>query len=104
MAGGVPKPGECADGLAENVEDTDQGGGEAMGVRIFFKVVVQSVLLFGAETGVVTPCMERVLGGFQYYVARRLMGKIQRRRIDRKWEYTSAEVARPEAGFEPMET
>ena len=29
----------------------------------FFIVVVQVVLLFGAETWVVTPCMGRVLGG-----------------------------------------
>ena len=30
----------------------------------FFKAVVQSVLLFSAETWVVTPHMGRVLGGF----------------------------------------
>ena len=29
---------------------------------LFFKVVVQSVLLFGSETCVLTPCMERELG------------------------------------------
>ena len=30
---------------------------------IFFKAVVQAVLIFGAETWVMTPCMVRTLGG-----------------------------------------
>ena len=34
-----------------------------------FKVVVQSVLIFGAETWVATPCMGWVLVGFQDQVA-----------------------------------
>ena len=36
----------------------------------FFKSVVQSVLLFGVETWVLTPCMGRVLGDFQNQVVR----------------------------------
>ena len=48
----------------------------------FFIAVVQSVLIFGEETWVVTPCMGRVLGGFQYHVSRRLMRKLKRRRSD----------------------
>ena len=70
----------------------------------FFKAAFQSVLLFGAEMWVVTPCTVRVLGGFQYQVARRLTGRLPRRRSDEIWEYTSSEAARDEAGFEPMET
>ena len=31
----------------------------------FFKAVVQSIKIFGTETWVATPCMGRVLGGFQ---------------------------------------
>ena len=61
---GDPKPDKGAGGLAENVEDPEQGGGKAAGVRISFKSVVTSVLLFGAETWVVNPCMGRVLGRF----------------------------------------
>ena len=38
----------------------------------FFKAIVQSVLLFCAETWVVTPRMGRVLGGFQDQVERQL--------------------------------
>ena len=35
MAGGDPKSGKGTDSLAENDEDTDQGGIKAAGVRIF---------------------------------------------------------------------
>ena len=70
----------------------------------FFKDVVQLVLLFGVETWVVTPCMGRVLGGFQDHVERRLMEQLPLRILEGRWEYTSEEVAREEAGFEPMET
>ena len=70
----------------------------------FFKAVIQSVLLFGAEMWVVIPSMGRVLGGFRDQVARRLVGRLPRRRPDRNWEYTSVEAARAEAGFEPMKT
>ena len=35
MVGGDPKPDEGAVHLADNVENTDQGGGEAAGVRVF---------------------------------------------------------------------
>ena len=45
----------------------------------FFKAVVQQVLLFGAETGVVTPKMERALSGFLHGAARRLTGRQARR-------------------------
>ena len=35
MAVGDLKPDQCEGGLVENVEDPEQGGGEASGVRIF---------------------------------------------------------------------
>ena len=41
----------------------------------FFKAVVQQVLLFGAETWVVTPKTERALSGFLHGAARRLTGR-----------------------------
>ena len=66
--------------------DSQKVGGGAAGIRILFKVVVQSVLIFGAETWVVTPHMGRVLGGFQDQVARRLKGRLLRRRHDVKLE------------------
>ena len=62
--------------------------------------MVQVVLLFGLENWAVTPCMGRVLGGFQDQVARRLTGRLLRQKTDRKWEYTSEVMAREEAGFQ----
>ena len=41
----------------------------------FFKAVVQAVLIFGAETWVVTPRMGRFLWEFQEQMARRLTGR-----------------------------
>ena len=48
--------------------------------------MAKTVLLFGTETWVVTPLMGRVLGGFQYQVARWTMERLPRRKTDRKLE------------------
>ena len=45
----------------------------------------------------------RVLGGSQDQVARRLTGRILRRRADGKWEYTSAATERAKTSFEITE-
>ena len=45
----------------------------------FFKAVVQQVVLFGAETWVVTPKSERALSGFLHGAARQLTGRQARR-------------------------
>ena len=47
--------------------------------EFFYKAVAQAVLLFGAETWVLTPRMEQVLDSFQHRVARRITVKQQRR-------------------------
>ena len=65
-------------------------GREGATVRIsgaFFKAVVQQVLLFGAETWVVTPCMEQALSGFLHGAARRLTGRQARRGKNSAWHY-----------------
>ena len=64
--------------------------------RLYFKDVVQAVLLFSAETWVVTSCMGRALGGFQDQVERRLTWRLSRRKPDRKYSYTSSVTAREE--------
>ena len=64
-------------------------------VSVFlFKAVVQSVLLFGAETWVVSPRMGRLLGVFRYQVARQLTGRIPWRRLNINWGYNLVEAAR----------
>ena len=64
-----------------------------------FKAVVQAVLLFGAETWVLTPRIERVLESFMHRVARRITGNQQRRGGDGKWIYNPLKEAMREAGF-----
>ena len=44
-------------------------------LRNFFKAVVQEVLLFGAETWVLIPRIERVMESFMHRAARRITGK-----------------------------
>ena len=51
----------------------------------FLKGVVKQVLLFGAETWVVTPRMERALSGFLHGAARRLTGRQARRGRNSAW-------------------
>ena len=65
----------------------------------FFKAVVQQVLLFGAETWVVSPMMERALSAFLHGAARRLTGRQPRRGRYGKWHYPSLEGGMKEAGL-----
>ena len=55
--------------------------------RNFYIAVTQQVLLFGAESWVMTVRMEAALDAFQGRVARRLTGRLPRRGRDGKWQY-----------------
>ena len=70
---------------------------------LFFKAVVQAVLLLGSETWLVTLRMGKALRGFQDQMARRLTGRLLRRTPDEKWTYTSAVTEQEEVGFLTME-
>ena len=48
--------------------------------------------------------MGQLLGGFQDQVAQIMLGRLLRRRLDGKWEYTSVDAARSETWFESLET
>ena len=61
--------------------------------------MVQQVLLFGAETWVVSPIMERALSAFIHGAARWLTGRQPWRGRDGKWSYPSLEGAMKEAGI-----
>ena len=54
---------------------------------IFYKAVAQAVLLFGAETWVLTPRMESALDSFQHRFVQRITGRQPRRQGDVSWEY-----------------
>ena len=71
--------------------------------RLFFKAVIQAVLIFGVETWVVTPRMGKTLGGFRTQVERLLTGKLPLRTTDGTWKYTSAAAAREAVSFLTME-
>ena len=62
-------------------------GADLKVTRSFYTAVTQQVLLFGAESWVLTKRMESDLGAFQGRVARRLTGQLPRRGRDRKWFY-----------------
>ena len=70
----------------------------------FFKAIVQQVLLFGAETWVVTPKMDQALSGFLHGAARRLTGRQARRENDGDWHYPSLQGAMQEAGWTDIRT
>ena len=72
---------------------------------IFFKAVVQVVILFGLETWVTNPHMGRDLGGFQYMMARRITQRHPQQIQNGIWEYPPPplEEAIREAVLEEME-
>ena len=70
----------------------------------FFKAVVQQLMLFGADTWVVAPRMERALNAFMHGAARRITGRQPRRVWDGKWLYPSLEGAMKESGFKNVRT
>ena len=53
----------------------------------FFNAVVQAVFLFGDDTWVLTPRMERDLDSFHYGAARRITRRQPWRRGDGRWVY-----------------
>ena len=63
----------------------------------FYNAMTQQVLLFGAESWVLTKKMESALDAFQVRVARRLTGRNPRRGRDGEWLYPSLVGALKEA-------
>ena len=66
--------------------------------RSFNTSVTQQVLLFGAESWVLTKRMESALDAFQGRVARRLKGRLPCRGRDGKWVYLPLAGVLKEAG------
>ena len=69
----------------------------------YFKAVIQAVLLFGAETWVVTPPHGKGPGGVQTQLERRITGQLPRRKTYGTWRYTSMAASREAVGFLIME-
>ena len=72
--------------------------------RSFYTAVTQQVLLFGAESWVLTGKMESSLDAFQCRVTRRLTGRHPRLGNNGKWFYPSLSGALKEAGLVSVRT
>ena len=72
--------------------------------RAFYTAVTQAVLLFGAETWILTPRMEKALDSFQSRVARKITGRQLRRSKDGSWEYPPLAGVLREAGTVGIQT
>ena len=57
------------------------------------------VLIYGSETWVLKPHMQRVLGGFHHRVVHRPTGRKTRKGRDRGWVYPLMEDLMAEAGY-----
>ena len=68
---------------------------------MFFRVVVESVLLYGSETWSLSPTALRCLDGFQVEVARRLTGMLPKKRGD-VWVYPKSADVMAAAGLRPI--
>ena len=72
--------------------------------RAFYTAVMQAVLIFGAETWVLTPRMEKAQNSFQSRVTRKITGRQPRQRKDGSWEYPLQEGVLKEAGMVRIQT
>ena len=72
--------------------------------RMFYIDVTQHVLLFGAESWVLTWKMEAALDAFQGRVARRLTGRMPRRGRNGNWKYLPLAGAIKDAGIVRVRT
>ena len=72
--------------------------------RSFYTAVAQTVLLFGAETWVLTPRMEKALDSLQSRVARNITGRQPRRQKNGSCKYPPLVGAMREAGMVGIRT
>ena len=67
-----------------------------------YKAVVQSVLLYGSESWVVTREMLKVLTAFHHLAEQWITGMMEKRGAGGEWEYPSLEEAMDPAGIHPI--
>ena len=72
--------------------------------RAFYNAVTKVVLLFGAETWVLTTWMEKALDSFQSRVARKITGRQPQQRKDGSWVYLLLAGVTKEAGMVGIRT
>ena len=93
------QPVESAEELGRLLQIINREGADAKVSGNFFKAVMQAVLLFRAETWVLTPRIERALESFQHGAVRRITGRQPWRMGDGCWKYPPIKDSTREAGF-----
>ena len=71
--------------LGTSGEDYGLGGCQLKGLGVFFKALVQAVLIFGLERWAMTLRMGRSLGSFQHGVARMITERQLKIREEGGW-------------------
>ncbi len=69
---------------------------------VFYKAVVQAVLLFGSETWKLSPASLKSLEGFHIWAARRMAGMQPTRNPDGTWKYPSSKDVLKAVGLETI--
>ena len=72
-------------------------------VGLFYKAIVQAVLLYASETWTTTPQMLRLLTSFHHRIARRISNKMPFKNRDDQWVYPPIEEALAIAGLHSLE-
>jgi hypothetical protein len=87
-------------GMISRVLERDGASPKAMGM--FYKAVVQAVLLYGCETWTLTHPMIKALESFHHKVARRITHMTPKRTNHGTWNYPPLKNALEEAGLYPL--
>ena len=66
---------------------------------MMYKSVVQTLLLYGSESWVVTGAMLKVMEGFHHRLAQRIAGMSDRKVMEGGWEWSSVAEALEAAGL-----
>ena len=66
---------------------------------MFYKATVQSVLLFGSETWVLSPAMIQRLEGFHVKAARRMTGLLPKKTAESSWKFPKMKTVLATAGL-----
>ena len=77
------------------------GGGEENDGR-FYVAVVQAVLIFGSETWVLNPRLDKYLEGFHHRAVRRIAVMGPKRQQDGTWVYTPIGAVLATVGLEEI--
>jgi hypothetical protein len=79
-------------------------GASTRAMGMFYKAIVQALLLYGCETWTLTNPMIKTLESFHHKVARRTSGMMPKLLPNGEWHYPPLQRALDEAGLYPLRT